>query len=198
VPSKILTILFILVSLLVSQIKVAAAPGHTTTLPLKAHILFGPFLPPQEMEHDEDSLLSRSFMPTEQLFSLLSHTPLGDYAQDFIKAEQVTGVNALALVAICILESGWGSSQIFIEKNNCFGFGAYDDNPSQAVDFDSFSDSILYVAHYIKDEYLMPTGSHYSGTDLKSVNENWASDPLWHKKIDAIWNQLLRQKNAFR
>ena len=116
-------------------------------------------------------------------------SPLIGLGKVFKKAEEEVGVNALYLLAHAIHESAWGFSKIAREKHNLFGIRATDDNPYEnAKEFDSFEDSILFAANYVKERYLTPKGaSFYNGAFLgnKSVGMNvyYASDPYWGQKI---------------
>jgi putative cell wall-binding protein len=120
-----------------------------------------------------------------------SSTPLKDISGAFIEAQNTWGVNAIYLVAHAALESGWGKSAIAQDKNNLFGFRAYDDNPYQhAAEFECMEDCILYVSGYIKKQYLVDGGKYFHGSDLAGMNVRYASDPMWAVKIARIIERL--------
>lgn len=95
--------------------------------------------------------------------------------------------NSVYLFAHAIHESGWGKSAISRKKNNLFGFGAYDASPMKsAKTFDSPADSVMEVAKYVRANYLEPDGKYHSkkyGATLKGMNQCYATDPLWSRKI---------------
>ena len=109
------------------------------------------------------------------------------WGSSFKKAEDTYGVNALYLLSHAIHETGWGSSAIARDKNNLFGFKAYDwDAYNSAAPFANFEDSILYVAQYVQTRYLSPSGTYYYGANLKGMNTKYATDERWADKIAGI------------
>ena len=107
-----------------------------------------------------------------------------DNYEAFYNAEQKYGVNGIFIAAIGIHESAWGNSYLAKEKNNLFGYRAYDRDPiNSAQDFDSYVDAINVVAEALSKNYLTPTGSYYNGTTVEAVNKKYASDKAWHEKV---------------
>lgn len=123
-------------------------------------------------------------------------------ADYFYYAEQEYGINGVFLAAIAIHESGYGSSKIAVDKNNLFGYMAYDGNAyASAKTFDTYSEGIDLVARVLVKYYLNPkgtsiyggevaVGSYYEGTTIKSVNEHYASDSNWSNGIYAHMKNL--------
>ena len=65
----------------------------------------------------------------------------------FYYAEQEYGINGVVLASLAIHESGWGTSKIALNKNNLFGYQAYDNSPyASSKQFDSYSEGIDLVA----------------------------------------------------
>lgn len=96
------------------------------------------------------------------------------------RVEAETGVNALLLVAISAGESTHGTSRIAKDKNNLFGYGAYDSSPYEsAVHFTSKEDGIRTVAKEIKSNYLTEGGKHYHGPTLVGMNVKYCSGNSW-------------------
>ncbi|QST02960.1 glucosaminidase domain-containing protein (plasmid) [Pontibacillus sp. ALD_SL1] len=121
-----------------------------------------------------------------------SSSPLYSWGHSFKKAEEEYGINALYLMSHAALETGWGKSDIATDKNNLFGFKAYDWDPyNNAAPFANFEDSILYVAKYVKENYLTEGGIYYHGPHLKGMNTRYATDPLWSDKIASIMNRFI-------
>ena len=114
-----------------------------------------------------------------------------DNYEAFYNAEQTYGVNGIFIAAVGIHESAWGTSYLAKEKNNLFGYRAYDRDPiNSAQDFESYVDAINVVAEALQKNYLTPTGSFYNGTTIESVNQKYASDKAWHEKVYKYMEQL--------
>ncbi len=138
------------------------------------------------------NVLSDSGDSANALDQRLKNTPLRGLGKSFKKAEQKSGVNAYALTAIALHESGFGQSKIAKQKHNLFGFQAYDNNPYQsAKTFDSFEQGIFHVADYLKKNYLSVDGKYYNGTTLSAIGKNYATDPQWSQKVEAIMKALM-------
>ena len=116
-------------------------------------------------------------------------------AEYFYKAEQKYKVNGIFLASIGIHESAWGTSKIANDKNNLFGFTAYDSEPyNSATSFDNYESAINKVAEALSTKYLhvagtkisddlTATGTYFNGTTAKSVNVRYASDTGWADKV---------------
>ena len=124
-----------------------------------------------------------------------------DNAENFYEAEQEYNVNGIFLASIGIHESAWGTSKIAKEKNNLFGYGAYDRDPGgMANTFETYKDGIFTVAKALSENYLTSTGSYYNGTTAKDVNKRYATDKSWHKKVykymEYLYDMLLKIKRG--
>lgn len=114
-----------------------------------------------------------------------------DNYEAFYNAEQKYGVNGIFIAAVGIHESAWGTSYLAKEKNNLFGYRAYDRDPiNSAQDFESYESAINVVAEALSKNYLTPTGSFYNGTTIESVNKKYASDKAWHEKVFSYMEYL--------
>lgn len=114
-----------------------------------------------------------------------------DNYEAFYNAEQTYGINGIFIAAVGIHESAWGTSFLAKEKNNLFGYRAYDRDPiNSAQDFESYVDAINVVAEALQKNYLTPTGSFYNGTTIESVNQKYASDKAWHEKVYSYMEYL--------
>ncbi|MGG7177942.1 glucosaminidase domain-containing protein [Clostridium paraputrificum] len=117
----------------------------------------------------------------------ISSSKLRGMGQAFIEAQNKYGVNALLALGVAINESGWGTSQMAMEKNNLFGLKAYDDSVTSASGFKKPEDSILdFSRGYISKGYSDPNDWRYYGGFLGDkyvgVNVKYASDPYWSVK----------------
>ena len=127
---------------------------------------------------------------------------LGSY---FIQYQNTYGTNAALVYGVAVLESGWGTSSIAINKNNLFGHGAMDSNPYYGANgYSTASDSILYHSKvFISEGYCDPLdySGRYFGSHLgdkgSGINVKYASDPYWGEKAASICWQLASryQKN---
>jgi|GEM_PF-4042813 len=83
----------------------------------------------------------------------------------FAQAEEQYGVNALLLVAICRLESGWADSYLAVNYHNLAGLGG----PGGWMRFDSHSDCIDYLAKALAERYLNPDSAFYHGCTIAGI-----------------------------
>jgi len=112
-------------------------------------------------------------------------------ASSFMRAQELWGVNSLYLMAHAALESNWGASRIAVDKNNLFGFMAFDRDPhGSAATYRSKEDSVLHVSGYIRRDYLNKSGRFYRGWHLAGMNEFYATDPMWAVKIARIMQSM--------
>ena len=128
-----------------------------------------------------------------------------DNYQYFYYAEQQYNVNGIFLAAVAIHESAWGTSKMAQNKNNLFGYGAYDSNPSDnAYVFNNVSEGIDLLARVFAKYYLNPkgtviynneraSGSHYNGATVAGVNKHYATDTNWSNAVFK-WMQYLYGK----
>lgn len=125
---------------------------------------------------------------------MVSSGKLLNVGSSLISNQNTYGVNALIMYANAALESGWGQSQIAINKNNLFGHGAVDSNPYYGANgYASVDDCIKYHAKmFISEGYCDPkdySGRYYGshlGDKESGINVKYASDPYWGEKIAHI------------
>lgn len=126
--------------------------------------------------------------------------------QVFYNVEKKYNINGIFLASMAIHESAWGTSQISQEKHNLFGYGSYDSTPYESsFDFEDYSEGIETVAKSLVKYYLNPVGTkiydgetasawYFNGPTLPGVNERYASDKEWHKKVynymETLYNRL--------
>lgn len=130
-----------------------------------------------------------SLVTAYEIDAILADTELAGLGRAFLEAEAASKVNAMFLLALAIHESDWGTSALAREKNNLFGFGAYDSNPYHgAMVFATKEDCVKYVAQFLRDHYI--EGDYYRGTTIQSINQLYASDLAWGEKIFATMLRL--------
>ena len=126
--------------------------------------------------------------------------------QAFYNVEKKYNINGIFLASIAIHESAWGTSNIAKDKNNLFGYGAYDESPYESsLEFDSYQEGIETVAKSLVKYYLNPAGTkiydgetaegwYYNGPTVEGVNTRYAYDENWHEKVysymEMLYNRL--------
>ena len=127
-------------------------------------------------------------------------------AEYFYYIEKQYNINGVFVAAVGIHESAWGTSKIAIQKNNLFGYGAYDSNPyNGAYTFTNYSESIDLISRVFVKYYLNPVGTsiyggekakatYYNGPTLTGVNTKYATDRNWanavYKHMQYLYNKL--------
>ena len=123
----------------------------------------------------------------------------GDYAESgastlygmgtyFYHAQEKYGTNALLTFSLSRNETGNGTSNISISKNNGFGLNAVDSNPyASASRYAYFENSIIGFANdWMTYNYAKADASNYFGSQFgdkqSGINIKYASDPYWSEK----------------
>ncbi|MBO8161126.1 MAG: glucosaminidase domain-containing protein [Thermosipho sp. (in: Bacteria)] len=149
--------------------------------------------------YDYSDLTKRSYVSAEFLDRHLANTPLANLGEYFVIAEKLYGINAVFLCALAIHESNWGRSKLAREKNNLFGFTAYNNSVyKSAKKFDSKEECILFVAGYLAYNYLDERGKHYNGKSINAINKLYAvNDDMtpnleWGQNIKLLMQKLIK------
>jgi len=124
----------------------------------------------------------------------------------FIQYQNEFGANAIMMLGTAKNESGNGTSNIAVNKNNLFGHSAFDSSPGASANgYVSVAQSIYaHAKRFISETYLDPcdsytvngngtsdkchNGKYYGGNlgDKSSgMNVKYASDPYWGEKAAA-------------
>lgn len=143
----------------------------------------------------EFDLRTPSGLTSYDIDSILESTQLKGLGKAFVQAELKYGVNALALVSIAAHESAWGSSRLAVERNNIFGYKAYDHDINQAGWFETKEDCIMVVARLLSVHYLTEGAVHHNGYSLRAVNVRYATDKNWSRNIANTMERLAAQVN---
>lgn len=107
----------------------------------------------------------------------------------FYYAQEKYGANALLSLSLSRNESGNGTSNISINKNNGFGLNAVDSNPyEESTWYPTFMNSIYeFAQYYITNKYLNPNDYRYYGAQYGNkgvgMNVKYASDVYWSEKM---------------
>lgn len=107
----------------------------------------------------------------------------------FYYAQEKNGVNALLTLSLSRNETGNGTSNLAINKNNGFGLNAVDSNPYHAANwYATFSQSILgFTSGWVTYGYAHPRDTRYFGPQFGNkqigMNVKYASDVYWSEKM---------------
>ena len=124
----------------------------------------------------------------------------------FYYIEKQYNIKGVFVAAVGIHESAWGTSKIALQKNNLFGYGAYDSNPyNGAYNFSNYSESIDLISRVFVKYYINPkgtsiyggekaVGTYYNGSNLSGINKKYASDSNWanavYSHMKYLYNKL--------
>lgn len=144
-------------------------------------------------------LRSKTNLTADQLNSFInantsSSSKLRGAGQYFINAQNKYGINAALVLAIACLESGYGSSNYAVNRNNLFGIAAYDSNPDSATYFSSVEECINQMMGVLLKDYSDIKDYRFFGSYLgnkgSGVNVKYAADPYWGIKIASIYYSI--------
>jgi hypothetical protein len=123
--------------------------------------------------------------------AIRSDSPLVGLGQTIVDVSQREGIHPLYIVAHAAWESTWGTSRLARDKNNLFGYRAYDSCPYEcAQTFNTKAESIETVMPIIRADYLMEGSRYYNGPTLMGMNVRYATDQNWKNGIADIMNSL--------
>ena len=134
-----------------------------------------------------------SNVTSEEIDKMLEGTKLHGLGSAFVEAEQKYGVNALYMMGLACLESGFGNSAFAQKRNNLYGWNAVDSNPNNASSFTSKKEATLYVASKLQSNYLTEGGAYYEGYSARAVDVHYCTDKAHADKIVSIVNNLLQK-----
>ncbi|QRN85078.1 glucosaminidase domain-containing protein [Clostridia bacterium] len=143
-----------------------------------------------DIEYLNMSLVSQTNMSAKDLDAVFEGTGMEGLGEAFKEAESLYDINAAALASIAIHESAWGASSYARNRNNLFGFAAYTNSPNSAKGFDTKESCVLYVADFLKTNYLEEDGKYYVDATLAGINPIYAADTSWKHNISTIWERL--------
>jgi len=102
--------------------------------------------------------------------------------------------NVLHNLAHAILESASGTSKIATDKNNLYGWAAYDNSAyASAHGFISKGKCIEAWSEWFNKTYLLPAGNQYRGNNEYCVNIVYASSPIAGINKSFIVQQLRKK-----
>lgn len=120
--------------------------------------------------------------------------------QYFLDAQEKYGINAAIVLSIAILESGYGTSEYAIKRNNLFGISAYDSDPDSATHFSSVQECIDQMMGYYLKDYSDIKDWRFFGAHLgnkgSGANVKYAADNYWGLKIASLYYQMDAYSNG--
>lgn len=116
----------------------------------------------------------------------------------FIAFQNNYGINAFSVFSTAINESGKGTNNYAIGKNNVLSIGVCDGcKYKDTQKFNTVYDNLIKYASLVNNSYSNPKNSLYygshSGNKGSGMNVNYASDPYWGEKQAQIY--YLRDKD---
>lgn len=148
----------------------------------------------KEIIFDNTNVRNLSNLTVEELSNIFQKkgtTKMIKLSESFINAEKKYNVNALFLVSIVGLESGWLESSR--SKNgyyNITGMGVEKDSDI-GIKYNSYEDCILDTARQLDAYYLKEDGKYYKGLSTKDINFYYCESKNWYSKINQIGNELI-------
>ena len=131
-----------------------------------------------------------SNVEAEDIDKMLSDTALEGLGASFVQAEKDWNVNALYMMGLACLESGYGESNFAKERNNLYGWNAVDSNPEKASSFSSKEEATLFVAENLAKNYLSEEGAYYEGKTARNIDVHYCTDKKHADKICSIVSSL--------
>lgn len=152
-------------------------------------------------------LRSKTNITAPQLEAYLKNTikdktsKMTNEAQNFIDAQNTYGCNALLVYALACHESANGTSNFAMDRNNLFGWNAFDSNPNSASSFSSIKQAVneqmgINLRGFI-DVYDGRFFNSSLGNKGSGMNVKYASDPYWGVKIAAIAYNIDKFANSY-
>ena len=140
---------------------------------------------------DWNNLTRPSSLSSQDINKKLAGTGMQGLGDAFKKAEAQYGINAVFFASLGLHESGNGNSRLAQNKNNLFGYKAYDKDPyNSAQTFASKEECIMVVAQNVAKNYLTTGGKFHNGFSVESINVLYASDKGWASKIKQTGNKF--------
>ena len=124
-----------------------------------------------------------------------SDSGIKGFGKVFYDAGLKSGYDPRYLLAHMILETDWGRSNIWVDKNNGYGWMAYDDTPyDSAKDFETKEDGVIEGGQMIYKNYYVD----HEQKNLKDMHRdpdterkhNYATDPEWANNIGRVMLQM--------
>lgn len=112
-----------------------------------------------------------------------------DISEDAVLYAAQYDIDPFFIISVASLESGYGTSQIAVDKNNYFGLCCYDSDPYRYADrYDTPSDGVAYFCEVINS---------YAPNDIYNISQIYCTDAEWSYKVSNIMNSYITKYNQF-
>ena len=140
--------------------------------------------------YNSNNLTELSNLTQEQIYKILEGTRLQCLSEYYYEYEKIYKINALFIISLTSLESGYGTSKLARTHNNIAGYRG----SKCWTYFNSWHDCLNEVYRLISQEYLSPSGKFYNGLDIKSVNSKYCGNTYqWSIDINTIAHKYLKK-----
>lgn len=129
------------------------------------------------------------YSQAEIYYILFEESRLGfmPYATIFYEVAEKYGINPIYLIAKFGLESGWGTSHLFLTKNNVGGWRL---NSGEYKTFESVEESIDFIASRIAERY--------QGWTLQEICVKYCTDDGYYNYIYGMMEMLNKEIEQYR
>lgn len=149
----------------------------------------------------QQDLRTKSNVTADDLNKIIESRTEGKYSklsgqgQAIINAADKYGVDATWILAMMGEESAWGTSNIAIDKNNFFGYGAYDSSPyASAYSYANTEQGIDSVVKSVVENYFNK-GQETLEKMVNNPDHAYNSDPEYVTRIAQLMNEILTETN---
>ncbi len=172
-----------------TKLVLKTTPTPTPTKELK--------LPSRNLLNDYD-INRPSGRTAEETNLLLKGTNLANLGESILLAEKTFNVNAIFIISVAQLESGYGTSYLARKKNNLFGLNAWGNSLSEirrrAYSYKTKGDCIQSFAEIIRTKYL-----DKKRTTIGSIGEIYCEkSDYWVNKITILMGQNIKKLNELK
>ncbi|MBC5647397.1 glucosaminidase domain-containing protein [Christensenella tenuis] len=120
----------------------------------------------------------------EELEALLKDSGLEGLGSCYAEKEQTHGINALFLISVAQLESGFGKSKL---AQNCNNLGGIKNGNNGYMEFPTKQDCVDYQATLLRDDYLDENGKYFEGKTTKDVSQSYCGgSESWYTQVESL------------
>ena len=147
---------------------------------------------------DHTDITKKCNISYTDLYNILKDNKLQCLTKTFLLAEETYNINAIALLSIVSLESGYGTSQRANNgSNNLTGYAVYSDKSRGAI-FYSWDQCVMTTAKLLRNSYIDNEGMFhinkgYNGKSLYEVNHYYSQTSYWHRDVTIIGKEYIRK-----
>lgn len=132
----------------------------------------------------------------EELEALLKGSGLEGLGECYAEKEQTHGINALFLISVAQLESGFGESKL---AENCNNLGGIKNGNDGYMEFPTKQDCVEYQATLLRDDYLDENGKYYQGKTTKDVSQNYCGgSESWYTQVESLMRSNFEKVEEMR